>query len=122
MEQVRAGALLARILDWCRGQEATDLHSEDPLGFFDLRPYTERLAEAEMKTGLSDAMVIGQATLDGRPLRSPLPVDTTTGWTVPRGGVLDVRYQPQRTFEIALVVSFAGLILCGYLFVRRRSA
>jgi acetyl-CoA carboxylase carboxyl transferase beta subunit len=47
-------------------EEAADLHSEDPLGFFDLRPYTERLAEAEMKTGLADAMVIGQATLDGR--------------------------------------------------------
>ena len=62
-----------------------------------------------------------QATLDGRPLRSPVPVDTTTGWTLPRGGVLDVRYQPQRTFEIALIVSFAGLILCGYLFARRRS-
>jgi len=47
-------------------EEAADLHSEDPLGFFDLRPYTERLAEAEMKTGLADAMVIGQASLDGR--------------------------------------------------------
>jgi acetyl-CoA carboxylase carboxyl transferase subunit beta len=47
-------------------EEATDLHSEDPLGFFDLRPYTERIAEAELSTGLSDAMVIGQATLDGR--------------------------------------------------------
>jgi acetyl-CoA carboxylase carboxyl transferase subunit beta len=47
-------------------EEATDLHSEDPLGFFDLRPYTDRIAEAELSTGLSDAMVIGQATLDGR--------------------------------------------------------
>jgi acetyl-CoA carboxylase carboxyl transferase subunit beta len=47
-------------------EEAADLHSEDPLGFFDLRPYSERLAEAEMSTGLTDAMVIGQATLDGR--------------------------------------------------------
>jgi acetyl-CoA carboxylase carboxyl transferase subunit beta len=47
-------------------EEATELHSEDPLGFFDLRPYTERLAEAELSTGLADAMVIGQATIDGR--------------------------------------------------------
>jgi len=47
-------------------EEAADLHSEDPLGFFDLRPYSERIAEAEMKTGLSDAMLIGQASLDGR--------------------------------------------------------
>jgi acetyl-CoA carboxylase carboxyl transferase beta subunit len=47
-------------------EEAADLHSEDPLGFFDLRPYTERLAEAELKTGLADAMLIGQAAIDGR--------------------------------------------------------
>src|ERR671924_1547385 len=46
-------------------EEAADLRSEDPLRFFDLRPYTERLAEAEMKTGLGEAMVIGHAALDG---------------------------------------------------------
>src|SRR5881296_2000863 len=46
-------------------EEAADLRSEDPLDFFDLRPYTERLAEAEMKTGLGEAMVIGQAAIDG---------------------------------------------------------
>jgi acetyl-CoA carboxylase carboxyl transferase subunit beta len=48
------------------GEEAADLHSEDPLAFFDLRPYTERLAEAEMKTGMADAMVIGRGAIDGR--------------------------------------------------------
>jgi acetyl-CoA carboxylase carboxyl transferase beta subunit len=47
-------------------EEAAELRSEDPLDFFDLRPYTERLAEAELKTGLGDAMVIGQATIDSR--------------------------------------------------------
>src|ERR671929_142237 len=47
-------------------EEAADLRSEDPLHFFDLRPYTERLAEAEMKTGLGEAMVIGQAAIDRR--------------------------------------------------------
>jgi acetyl-CoA carboxylase carboxyl transferase beta subunit len=47
-------------------EEAADLHSEDPLHFFDLRPYAERLAEAELSTGLADAMVIGQAAVDGR--------------------------------------------------------
>jgi acetyl-CoA carboxylase carboxyl transferase beta subunit len=46
-------------------EEATELHSEDPLGFFDLRPYPERLAEAEMSTGLADAMVIGRAAVEG---------------------------------------------------------
>src|SRR6266496_1939768 len=47
-------------------EEAADLRSEDPLKFFDLRPYTERLAEAEMKTGLGEAMVIGQAAIDAK--------------------------------------------------------
>src|SRR5436189_2799343 len=44
-------------------EEAAGLRSEDPLAFFDLRPYAERLAEAELKTGLGDAMVIGQAAI-----------------------------------------------------------
>src|SRR5439155_4238788 len=48
-------------------EEAADLRSDDPLHFFDLRPYTERLAEAEMKTGLGEAMVIGHAAVDGKP-------------------------------------------------------
>lgn len=48
-------------------EEATEVRSEDPLGFFDLRPYTERLAEAEMNTGLGEAIVIGQCGIGGRP-------------------------------------------------------
>ena len=44
------------------------MRSADPLSFFDLRPYRERLAEAELNTGLTDAMVVGAATLDGHPL------------------------------------------------------
>jgi acetyl-CoA carboxylase carboxyl transferase beta subunit len=46
-------------------EEAAELRSEDPLEFFDLRPYTDRLAEAEMKTGLGEAMVIGHALVGG---------------------------------------------------------
>jgi acetyl-CoA carboxylase carboxyl transferase beta subunit len=48
-------------------EEATDVLSADPLEFFDLRPYVERLAEAELNTGLGEAIVVGRATLDGRP-------------------------------------------------------
>jgi len=48
-------------------EEASELRSEDPLGFFDLRPYPERLAEAEVSTGLGDAMVIGSAAIDSEP-------------------------------------------------------
>jgi len=48
-------------------EEDGDLRSADPLGFFDLRAYTERLAEAELKTGQGDAIVIGRAEIDGQP-------------------------------------------------------
>jgi acetyl-CoA carboxylase carboxyl transferase subunit beta len=47
-------------------EEDAELRSTDPLGFFDLRPYTERLAEAEIATGLGDAMVAGRAEIEGR--------------------------------------------------------
>jgi acetyl-CoA carboxylase carboxyl transferase beta subunit len=62
---VRARARIEQLAD--EGsfvEEHADLRSEDPLQFFDLRPYTERLAEAEMTTGLGDAMVIGRAAID----------------------------------------------------------
>jgi acetyl-CoA carboxylase carboxyl transferase subunit beta len=45
-------------------EQSADLRSDDPLDFFDLRPYTERLAEAEVSTGLGEAMVIGEATIE----------------------------------------------------------
>jgi acetyl-CoA carboxylase carboxyl transferase subunit beta len=65
---MRARARIASLTDdGSFVEEATELHSEDPLAFFDLRPYTERLAEAELSTGLSDAMVIGQAAIDRSP-------------------------------------------------------
>jgi acetyl-CoA carboxylase carboxyl transferase beta subunit len=48
-------------------EEDGDLRSTDPLGFFDLRPYRERLAEAELKTGEGDAIVIGRAEIEGAP-------------------------------------------------------
>jgi acetyl-CoA carboxylase carboxyl transferase subunit beta len=47
-------------------EEAVELRSEDPLAFFDLRPYPERLAEAELETGLGDAMVIGGAAIENQ--------------------------------------------------------
>jgi acetyl-CoA carboxylase carboxyl transferase beta subunit len=46
-------------------EEAAELRSDDPLDFFDLRPYAERLAEAEVNTGLGEAIVIGRAAIDG---------------------------------------------------------
>jgi acetyl-CoA carboxylase carboxyl transferase beta subunit len=46
-------------------ERSADLRSEDPLQFFDLRPYTERLAEAEVSTGLGEAIVTGRAAIEG---------------------------------------------------------
>jgi acetyl-CoA carboxylase carboxyl transferase subunit beta len=49
-------------------EEAADVRSADPLDVFDLRPYRERIAEAELNTGLGDAMVVGGATMDDLPV------------------------------------------------------
>ncbi|MGM0366638.1 MAG: acetyl-CoA carboxylase carboxyltransferase subunit beta [Actinomycetota bacterium] len=38
-----------------------EIASEDPLGFVDLKPYTERLSEARAKSGLEEAIVVGSA-------------------------------------------------------------
>jgi acetyl-CoA carboxylase carboxyl transferase subunit beta len=66
---IRARARIESLADpGTFSEEAADLRSDDPLDFFDLRPYAERLAEAELNTGLGEAMVIGQATLEGRPV------------------------------------------------------
>jgi len=50
-------------------EDGEDLRSADVLGFFDLRPYAERLAEAEVSTGLGDAMVTGGASIEEQSCR-----------------------------------------------------
>jgi len=50
-------------------EDETSLRSGDPLDFFDLKPYTERLAEAEVSTGLGDAMITGTGLIEGTPCR-----------------------------------------------------
>src|ERR687884_191871 len=66
---VRARARIAQLADTDTFvEEAADLRSDDPLAFFDLRPYPERLAEAELATGLGEAIVVGRAALDGHPV------------------------------------------------------
>jgi acetyl-CoA carboxylase carboxyl transferase subunit beta len=50
-------------------EEDGDLRSADPLEFFDLRPYVERLAEAELGTGLGDAILTGRVAVEGHPCR-----------------------------------------------------
>jgi acetyl-CoA carboxylase carboxyl transferase subunit beta len=64
---VRARERVAQLAD--QGtfvEEDAGLRSADPLGFFDLRAYTERLAEAEVSTGLGDAVIAGAAAIERR--------------------------------------------------------
>jgi acetyl-CoA carboxylase carboxyl transferase subunit beta len=65
---VRARDRVAQLAD--RGtfaEEDADLRSDDPLKFFDLRAYTDRLAEAEVATDLGDAIIAGAASIERRP-------------------------------------------------------
>src|SRR5919202_3390288 len=65
---VRARQRVAQLADEGSFAETdASLHSADPLGFFDLKPYTERIAEAEISTGLGDAMISGAARIEGLP-------------------------------------------------------
>ena len=67
---VRAPERIAQLADpGSFDEEDADLRSADPLGFFDLKPYRERLAEAEMKTDLGDAILTGRLTIDAHPCR-----------------------------------------------------
>jgi acetyl-CoA carboxylase carboxyl transferase beta subunit len=65
---VRARERVAQLADRGTFVEADDgLRSADPLSFFDLRAYTDRLAEAEVATGLGDALIAGAAAIERRP-------------------------------------------------------
>lgn len=58
--RVGARERVAQLVDsgtW--GEIAGNLRSADPLEFFDLRPYPERIEEAEYETGLAEAMITG---------------------------------------------------------------
>ena len=46
---------------------AEELRPTDPLSFFDLRPYPERLSEAQLETGLTEALVTVTCQIAGRP-------------------------------------------------------
>jgi len=45
-----------------------DLAIGDPLGFVDSRPYTKRIAQAREQSGRNDAVVVGLAKIENRPL------------------------------------------------------
>ena len=67
---VRARERVAQLADAGTFEEEDgELRSADPLDFFDLKPYTERLAQAEIETGLGDAILTGRAAIEGNACR-----------------------------------------------------
>jgi acetyl-CoA carboxylase carboxyl transferase subunit beta len=45
-----------------------ELTSTDPLKFVDVKPYTQRLREAQDKLGMNDAVITAEGRLNGRPI------------------------------------------------------
>ncbi|HBN74503.1 MAG TPA: acetyl-CoA carboxylase carboxyl transferase subunit beta [Planctomycetaceae bacterium] len=67
--KVGARTRLEQLLDVGSFEEwMTDMHSVDPLGFVDSRPYKDRLKSEQKKTGMVDACIVGRGYLRGRPV------------------------------------------------------
>ncbi len=47
----------------------TEIKAGDPLKFVDSKPYRERVEAAQKATGVQDAILAGEATIDGRPIQ-----------------------------------------------------
>jgi len=60
---------LAFLLDNSEWEETeTNLGSTDPLSFVDTKAYSDRLAKAQKETGIMDADINAEGTVDGRPV------------------------------------------------------
>jgi len=67
--KMSARARLEMLFDHARYTEHdTHLATSDPLGFKDTKSYRERLKKAEKATGLKDALITGDGSLEGKPL------------------------------------------------------
>jgi acetyl-CoA carboxylase carboxyl transferase subunit beta len=65
--RLSAGARLESLLDRDSFQELdAGLQSLDPLGFVDQKPYPDRIAAAQLATGLRDAAIRGIGRVEGR--------------------------------------------------------
>ncbi len=64
-----AARRIASLIDDGTWQEwDADLTSGDPLGFVDGKPYPERIAQQQAKTGLKDAVLCGTGKMLGKPV------------------------------------------------------
>jgi len=67
--RLSAEARIAMLLDHGSFAERdAGLESEDPLGFVDQKTYPDRIAAAQLATGMRDAAVWGTGTIDGQPV------------------------------------------------------
>ena len=67
--RLSAEARIAMLLDHASFAERdAGLESEDPLGFVDQKTYPDRIAAAQLATGMRDAAVWGTGTIDGQPV------------------------------------------------------
>jgi len=66
--RIDARARLAHLLDGPWTELDAELATSDPLGFVDQKPYKERLATTKAATGLNDAVITAEGTLEGRPV------------------------------------------------------
>ncbi len=67
--RLSAAARLELLLDQGSFAERdAGLESEDPLGFVDQKPYPDRIAAAQLATGMRDAAAWGIGRIDGRPV------------------------------------------------------
>ena len=60
-------ALLADDGSW--SAQDTDLVAADPLAFVDTKAYPDRVEAARQNTGVNDAILAGEASIDGRPVQ-----------------------------------------------------
>jgi acetyl-CoA carboxylase carboxyl transferase subunit beta len=60
---------LSMLLDNSEWEETeTNLGSTDPLGFVDTKRYSDRLKKAQKETGIQDAVINAEGSLDGKPV------------------------------------------------------
>ncbi|HSM38327.1 MAG TPA: acetyl-CoA carboxylase, carboxyltransferase subunit beta [Candidatus Limnocylindrales bacterium] len=83
------------------------LHSGDPLGFHDQKPYPDRLEAARIKTGLREAAVWGTARIDGRDVAIGLFDFRFMGGSM--GSVVGEKVA--RCFEAALTLRIPAIIV-----------
>jgi acetyl-CoA carboxylase carboxyl transferase subunit beta len=86
---------------------ARGLEPGDPLSFTDGKRYPERVAATQKKTGLEEAMIVGRAAIEGRPVAAGFFVFSFMGGSM--GSVVGEKLA--RLFEVAAEEKRAAIVL-----------